>query len=469
MAAQRANLESLTAYVARFTAGTRYQDIPPDVQELGKKAILDGLAVALSGSVSPPARTVTGYVRELACPGSCTVIGSDAKVAPRFAALANGTAMHADDYDDTLQAETGRYQGVHPTAPVLSAVLAAAEGRDLSGRDLLTAYQVGVEVACRIFDATHVNHILQGYHATATCGMLGAAAGVARLTGLDAERTRMVLGIAASHAGGLQENIGTMVKSLHAGRSAESAIVANDLAARGFTASPIVLESPRGFFMAQGGGHEDARLRGKLGRPWSFADRGIWLKPFPTGSLGHPALTQMLELVIEHDLKPERTARIHVRTSENIRNTLRHHHPATELEAKFSLEFGLVAILFDRKCSLSQFNDEYVRRPQVQQAMKLVDYDTFPESEARANGYTIVTTFLEIELKDGRKLSARTDFGKGSKANPMSMEEVVAKFRECAQYARWPQAKAEQAISVVRCLESLSSVRELAACLATYS
>src|ERR1043166_164790 len=159
MNAPEQNAESLTEYVARFVSGTAGADIPAEVQELGRKAILDGLGVALSGSVSPPARIITDYAASLGCPGSCSVIGSATRLAPRFAALANGTAMHADDYDDTMQAETGRFQGVHPTAPVLSSVLAVAEARSLPGRELLAAYQVGVEVACKTFDATHVNHI----------------------------------------------------------------------------------------------------------------------------------------------------------------------------------------------------------------------------------------------------------------------------------------------------------------------
>jgi len=197
---------SLTEYVARFVNGTKPQDIPGDVIELGKKSILDGLAVALSGSIAPPSLIIRDYVSSFGR-GGCTAIGASVKLVPRFAALSNGVAMHADDYDDTLQAETGRYQGVHVTAPVLSAVLAAAEHRGSSGSEMLTAYHVGVEVAGRIFDATHINHSLKGFHATATCGMLGAAAAVSRLMGLDVERTRLALGLAGSQAAGLLDNI----------------------------------------------------------------------------------------------------------------------------------------------------------------------------------------------------------------------------------------------------------------------
>ncbi len=466
MSADTQGQQSLTEYVAQFAVATRYKDIPDQVMRLGRKAILDGIGVALSGSVSEPSRIIRDYLQGLGCAGAhASVIGAEMKLTPRFAALANGTAMHADDYDDTLQAETGRYQGIHPTAPVLSATLAAAEQRSMSGRELLTAYQVGVEIACRIFDATHVNHVLHGFHSTGTCGMAGATAAVARLAGFGTERTRVALGLAASMSGGLQQNFGTMTKPFHAGRSAECAIVAADLVDRGFTASNIILEAPRGFYRAQGGGHEEARLRGKLGNPWSFIDRGICLKPFPTGGLSHPAMTKMLELVVKHDIKPQQVARIRVRTSENMHHTLLHHRPRSELEAKFSMEFCLAALLLERRCGLNQFNDTYMNRPEVQRALALVEYTTFDESEARVKGYNIVTSFIEIVLTGGKTIAARADHGKGNIADPMSEAEVAAKFRECAEYAHWPSAKAERAIDMVLHLDGLADVRELTACL----
>lgn len=460
--------QALTEYVAQFAAGLRADDIPGEVQALGKKAILDVLGVALAGSVSEPGRVLAAYLQDLQCLGPATVLGTAFKMAPRFAALANGTAMHADDYDDTLQAETGRFQGVHPTAPVLAALLAVGEQRKVSGRELLTAYQAGVEVACRLFDATHVNHILHGFHATATCGMLGAAAAVGRLQGLDAGSLRTVLGIAASQAGGLQENFGTMVKPFHAGRSAEAGIVSVDLERRGFTASPIILEAKRGFFQALGGGCVPQRLLGKLGKPWSFVDRGIWLKPYPTGSLSHPAMTAMHRLVLRHDVQPGQVEKIRVATSANIHHTLLHHRPVTELEAKFSLEFCMAALLLDRQCGLGQFNDEYVNRPEVQEAIRRVEYRTFTEAQAREQNHTIVTSAVEIVLKDGRILAERADFGKGNKADPMSESEVVDKFRECADYSRWPAAKAEKAIGLIRRLGELEDVRELTEQLAAH-
>jgi 2-methylcitrate dehydratase PrpD len=460
---------SLTAYVANFVSETRYDDIPEDVMRLGKKNILDGLACALAGAKAESSGITRRYLAGLdgeAGAEAATLIGTAQRATPRFAALANGTAMHADDYDDTLQAETGRFQAVHPTSPVLPAVLAAAESAGRSGRDLLTAYHVGVETACRIFDATDIRHILNGFHGTGTCGMLGAAAGVANLYGLDTDTARMVLGIAASQSCGLQANFGTMMKPMQAGRSAEGGIAAADLGRLGFTASPIILESSKGFYQAEGGGFEEARLRGKLGKPWSFVDRGVWLKPWPTGSLGHPAMTITLELITENNVTPDQMARLRVRTSENIHATLFHHSPNTLLEAKFSLEFCLAALLLQRGLGLTDFTYEFVARADLQQLISLIDYGTFLEAEGKGLDCTIVTAFVEIDLKDGRTLSGRADYGKGSKANPMSEAEVTEKFRDCAAFAEWDRDKTNDAIEMIWRLEAVEDVRRLSACLA---
>ena len=204
---------------------------------------------------------------------------------------------------------------------------------------------------------------------------------------------------------------------------------------------------------------------GRLGEPWTFADRGQWLKPWPTGSLGHPALTKMQAFVREHDLKPADVTAIRVKTSENIHNTLFRHQPRTKLESKFSLEFALATMLLERTVNLFHFSDEFVNRADVQDLIARVDYTTYPEEEARAGDYTLVTAFLEVELGDGRRLADRIDYHKGTIFNPMSEPEVVDKFRHCAEFAGWPKTKTEQAIGIVEALEHLDDVGKLARCL----
>jgi len=398
----------------------------------------------------------------------CSVIGTGLRTAPRFAALANGTAIHADDYDDTqLAVAKDRVYGLltHPTAPVLPAVLAIAEQGGRSGRDLLTAYHAGVEVECKIAEAIDPRHYQHGFHSTATCGTFGAAAGVASLLGLPVETVRRALAIAGSQSAGLRENFGTMVKPFHAGRSSESGVVAAQLAALGFTATEQILEAKRGFFQAAGGGWDDAAIRGRLGDPWTFASPGVSIKPHPSGSLTHPGMTRMQELIDEHDIRPEQVRRVKVGTNSNMPNALIHHRPTTELQAKFSMEFCMAILLIERQAGLNEFTDEVVNRQDVQEMLRTVEFGVHPEAEAA--GYDKMTTIIEVELEDGRPISGRADFGKGSPAHPMSYDEVAVKFRECAEFAGWPGDRADRVVDLMRDLDRLADVRELTSLLAS--
>ncbi|RPI08466.1 MAG: MmgE/PrpD family protein, partial [Zetaproteobacteria bacterium] len=459
----RAGAGSLTGYVAEFVASTRFAGIPEDVVALGKKSILDGLGLALAGSVAKSGQLVRRHLHGLGSTvRAASVLGTGMRMPARFAAFANGTAVHADDYDDTqLAVAKDRVYGLltHPTAPALPSALAVAERDGRSGRDLLTAYHVGVEVECKIAEAINPRHYQHGFHSTATCGTLGAAAGVANLLGLAPDRVQTCLGIAGSLAAGLRENFGTMMKPFHAGRAAEGGVIAAEFAQLGLTATPIVLEAGRGFFRAAGGGYDEAAIQGKLGKPWTLADPGVSIKPHPSGSLTHPGMTTMLELIRKHDIRPEQVVSVKVGTNQNMPNALIHHRPMTELQAKFSMEFCMAILLLERKGGLNEFTDEIVNRPDVQAMVGKVEFGVHPEAEAA--GYDKMTTILEIVLTDGRTIRDRADFGKGSPANPMSYDEVADKFRECAAYSRWPKKRAEQVVELVKSLEAVKNVREL--------
>jgi 2-methylcitrate dehydratase PrpD len=466
---QRANIEptGLTAYVADFITSTKYADIPKDVVQLGKKSILDGFGLALAGSVAKSGDLVRRHLQTLGCTGTTSVIGSTLRVPARFAAFANGVAIHADDYDDTqLAVAKDRVYGLltHPTAPVLPAVLALAERDGRSGRDLLQAYHVWVEVECKIAEAINPRHYQDGFHSTATCGTFGSVAAVANLCRLSVDVTLTALGIAGSQSAGLRENFGTMTKPFHAGRASESGVVALELAQMGFTATPCILEARRGFFRAAGGGYDEGAIESKLGKPWTFADPGISIKPHPSGSLTHPGMTLMLSLIRQHDIRPEQVEHVKVGTNQNMPNALIHHQPTTELQAKFSMEFCMAILLLKRRAGLPEFTDEIVNQPEVQAMIRKVDFGVHPVAEAA--GYDKMTTIIEIKLKDGRTISGQADFGKGSPANPMSYDEVADKFRECAAFSRWPSDKAERIVELVRGLEDLPRVSELIVLLA---
>jgi 2-methylcitrate dehydratase PrpD len=456
--------KSLTDYVAGFVVGTKAGDIPKDVVHLGKRSVLDGLGLALAGASSETGQIARRYLGALGIGSEkgSTVIGGELRPPARFAAFANGIFIHADDYDDTqLAVAKDRVYGLltHPTAPALPAVLALAERDRRSGRDLMTAYQVGVEVECKVAEAILPRHYQHGFHSTGTCGAIGAAAGAAQLLGLDRDATRRALSIGATQAAGLRENFGTMTKPFHAGRAAESGVVAAELAALGFTASPNGLEADRGFFRAAGGGYSPEMIDGKLGKPWTFHFPGVSIKPHPSGSLTHPGMAVMMDLIRRHDLRPERVKRVSVGTNHNMPNALIHHRPRTQLQAKFSMEFCVAILLLERKAGLEQFTDEVVNRPEVQAMLERVSFGMHPEAEAA--GFDKMTTLIEIELNDGTVVKGAADFGKGSPANPMSDQELEEKFRQCAAWGGLDGKTTQTVLDLVWRIEELQDVGEV--------
>jgi 2-methylcitrate dehydratase PrpD len=460
--------DNLTRYVAEFIQRTRLADLPQQVVVLGKKHILDGLGLALSGGASQCGELVRKHLGELGLgAGPATVIGTGQKIAPRFAAFANGVGIHADDYDDTqLAVATDRVYGLltHPTAPALPAALAMGEATNASGAAAMLAYHLGVEVECKISEAINPRHYQAGFHSTATCGTFAAAAASARLMGLDVEATQRALAIAGSQSAGLRENFGTMTKPFHAGRSSESGVAAAQFASYGWTATDRILEAPRGFFSAAGGGYDADAIAGKLGQPWTFAEPGISIKPHPSGSLTHPGMTEMLRLLREHDIKAKDVVKVRVGTNHNMPNALIHHRPRNELQAKFSMEFCMAILLLDGRAGLNEFTDEVVLRPDVQRMIEKVDFVV--DAEAEAAGYHLMTTLIDVELADGKHVKGRADFGKGSPAMPMNYEDVAGKFRENAEFAKFPAQQAEEVIAMVRELESLPKIATLMAVLA---
>ncbi|TCR64214.1 MmgE/PrpD family protein [Bosea sp. BK604] len=455
----------LTRYVATFVCKASPADLPADVVALGKKSILDGLGLALSGSVAHSGEYVRRHLADLnLAPGAATVIGSSLKVAPRFAAFANGVGIHADDYDDTqLAVAKDRVYGLltHPTAPALPAALAVGEAKGASGRDVMLAYHLGVEVECKIAEAINPRHYQTGFHATATCGTFAAAAASAKLMGLDLDQTLRALSIAGSQSAGLRENFGTMTKPFHAGRSSESGVAAAQFAEYGWSATDKILEAPRGFFRAAGGGYDEGAILNQLGAPWTFAEPGISIKPHPSGSLTHPGMTEMLRLIRENKLTADMVAKVRIGTNHNMPNALIHHRPTNELQAKFSMEFCMAILLLEGKAGLAEFTDEVVNRPDVKAMIEKVDFVV--DEEAEAAGYDKMTTLITITLKDGRTISGRADFGKGSPANPMSYDEVSDKFRETAGFARLGKDRIEDVIGMVRDLETLPTIERLMA------
>ena len=461
-------VQKLTAYTSEFVVNLKFADIPAEALELGKKSILDGLGLALSGSKAETWKLIQEYVKPFGFPprGGAAVLGSAVRLPARFAAFANGVAIHVDDYDDTqLAVGKDRVYGLltHPTVCVLPAALATAEVESKSGRDLLVAYHSGVEVECKIAEAISPRHYEDGFHSTGTCGVFGGTAACAKLKGLDVVHTSRAFGVAASHAAGLRENFGTMMKPFQAGHATESGVVAADFAAIGWTAAEQILEAQRGFFHAYGGTYDPSAIVDRLGNPWTLQNPGVSIKPFPSGSLTHPGMTELLRLIRANSIKAADVEHVEVGTNHNMPNALIHHHPTTGLQGKFSMEFCMAILLLDGKADQTKYTDAVVNRDDVKKMIERVRFYVDPEAEKA--GYDKMTTIIKITLKDGRTISGRADFGKGSPTDPMSYDEVAEKFRGCAAFAEWPTSKANQVIDMVRKLEDVSDVRTLTALL----
>ncbi len=460
--------EGLTHYVAEFVVNTAYADIPANVIAIGKKSILDGLGLALVGAVVKTGDLSRTYLKSLGLsPGGATLIGSSMKLSPRFAAFANGVGIHSQDYDDT-QAPGGPHQNfglLHPTNTTLPVALALGEAKGASGRDLMLAYHLGVEVECKICQAINPRHYIDGFHTTGTCGTFGAATTAAKLHGLDAHWVANTYGIAGAEASGLRANFGTMTKPFQAGHAAESGVVAGDLSALGWTASLDVLEDPSGFFHAAGGGYNPEYIMGKLGKPWTFVSPGVAIKPFPSGLVTHPGMTAMLKLIKENQIRADQVESVTVGVNDYVPKDLFYHDPHTALQAKFSMEFCLAALLIYGKAGLNQFQDNVVNSAEVQSMIKRVHMVVDPRSNAAGSNWT--RTFITIHLKSGRTISGSADFAKGTPQNPMSFDEVAGKFQECVDFAKWPSQKANAVVEMVRELENVSNVKALTALLAT--
>src|SRR6202140_673410 len=452
----------LTQYVGQFVLQTKYENIPTEVIDLGKKSILDGFGLALAGSRAESGPISRKYIEQCGGNGKATVIGTAMKTSPRFAALLNGISIHADDFDDTqLAAAKDRVYGLlmHPTVPVLPAIFALAEQRTVRGKEWLLAYQIGAEGECKIAEAISPRHYQDGFHTTGTCGPFGSAAACAKLLGFNLGETLNSFGLAASQSGGLRENFGTMTKPYQAGHAAESGLVAAEMAGLGWTAAEQILEAERGFFHGEGGRDDPSAITNRLGHPWTFADPGVSLKPYPSGSLAPPAMPDLARLIAVNDIQAAQVEKVDVGANHNMTTTLLHHNPKTGLEAKFSMEFCIAILLLERKAGLGQFSDKVAQRPDVREIIRKINFYVDPQAESA--GFDEMTSILKITLKNGKVIAGQAAFGKGSPANPMSFDEASEKFRGCAEFAEWPQEKTEMIIAFVKTLEAAPNMSAL--------
>ena len=446
-----------TSHIAEFVTKSRWEDCPPEAVETARRAILDCLGVMLAGSVEPAARIVADVARAEGGSPLATVVGTPLRTGAVWAALANGTAAHALDFDDTNFAMMG-----HPSAPVLSAALAAGELTMADGRALVHAFLLGFEVETTMAAVINPPHYEKGFHATGTLGTMGAAAAAARLLGLDAAQTRAALAVAASQASGLKENFGTMTKPFHAGHAARSGMLSALLARDGFTASEQAIEGPQGYFAVLGAGKREEQALESLGTPWKILETGVAVKPYPSCACTHSIIDSALELRRTHTITPEQVAEVTVGVNAAVPRILIHSNPRSGLEAKFSGEFSAAAALCDGRVGIRTFRDDKTDDPAIRALMPRVRLVVDPAipGDLERHMWTRVT----VRLRDGREVAIAPRPVPGHPGLPLSMDQLREKFMDCARIVL-PEDRADSVRQMVENLDGCPDLRSLTAIL----
>src|SRR5688572_3953621 len=457
-----------TERVASFIAATSLEHLPPEAPEKAKKAIADTFAVILAGAGSEVTQPLLTYTERTRATGDIPILGTGLSASPETAALVNGTFGHALDYDDVLS-----MMPAHPSAVILAAALSSTAGSTASGRALIEAYVLGVEVGGKIGLGMTVGHYHRGYHATGSLALFSALAALLKLHGTGVETARQAFGIAASMASGLRRNFGTMTKPLHTGIAARSAYTAHELAASGFTAAPDILEAKSGLYSTLGVPESNADLTAeRLGKPFVIVDPGLALKKFPCCYASHRAMDGLLALRAKLGFTVDEVERIVCRMPPGGMQVLTYPRPATGLEAKFSLPYPLAAGALDGGFSLWSFTDEAVARPEVQALYARIDAHEDPdcrgddpEFDKRSSGSRGFVE-VEVKLRDGRSDRVRVDKAPGAPARELSWEELERKFIDCAQHSKTVnEDKARRAFAMIRTLETLPDMSRLTALL----
>jgi len=435
-----------TAALASFVAETPDTAAPQAARDRALDAISDVIGVMIAGSRSRIGRRIRAYVTPTPSGVASVVPGRD-RSHPELAALANGTAAHALDFDDT--SHPGH---THPSAVLFPAVLATAQAIGSTGRGLTTAYLVGFEVQAALGRAMNIAHYEAGWHATSTLGALAAAGAASRVAGLTSVQVEQALGIATSAAGGLIANFGTMTKPLHAGVAAAAGVRAALLARDGWTARSGILDSPGGFAEVLSGGTSPdlEALTKDLGQRWTIVEPvGLAIKADPTCGATHPALDALLSIC---DRIGDRSARsVTVGTSALLPRVLTEHTPQTPEAARFSLEFTLAAALVRRRVTLDEVSAAGLDDPEIRSAMTLIRQEVDPRV-ADSREYSAI---VRVELDDGSMEEARVDVARGKNANPLAPEDLQRKFAACVGDGHASVWEAIRLLDVEQPLDSL--------------
>ena len=444
----------LTEKIATAVVKSSYARMPAEAIQIAKMCLLDCLGVALAALGESTATIITEHVRRLGGTPESHVIGGGFKTCAQFSALANGTIAHALDYDDYAITSA-----CHPTVVLFPSIFALASRDGLSGCNIIEAYLAGWEVGSKL--GNELTSALQGrgWHPTSTIGTLAATAACAKLLGLNIAQTETAMGIAASEASGLNRNFGTDTKPLHAGHSASHAITAALLAQQGFSANQHALEGAGGFCRVLA--ERDCEAEPEMEEDMDILD-SYAIKPYPACGLAHRCIEATIHLVGKHNILPEQVALVECHVPPQFQKILAYSRPRTGLEARFSMEYCIATALLEQRMTLRQFEDASVLSPHAGVIMPRVRM-VFLQGVENRNMVAIAQS-VRITLRDGSQYFHEVKWAKGSASNPMSWDEVVDKFRNCAEGALSSEHR-DRVIELLATLESLADIGELMAIL----
>ena len=434
------NAPGVSELLARFVAGHPSRGWSPAVDSQAHRTFANWVGCAIGPSQHETVHAALAAVQELQPAPQASLLGRREKVDIASAALINGIASHTFDFDDTHLKTI-----IHPAGPVAPAALALAEHLSLSGRALLDAIVLGIEVSCRVGNAIYPDHYDRGWHITGSTGMLGSAAACSRLLGLDAARTQMALGIAASQPIGVREQFGTMTKPFHPGGAARVGLMAALMAKHGYTASRRALEAPRGLMQVFSDKTDWSQITEGLGQTWEVALNTY--KPFACGIVIHPSIDACVQLREQHSLAGADIERVTIRVHSLVLELTGKKTPSTGLEAKFSVYHSCAVGLLYGRAGEHEYSDEVVNRPEVTALRARVEAivdDRIGEASVD----------LAIRTRDGREFKLFVEHAIGSLERPMSDAQLRAKFVGQSEAILGPEKTAQAwtlAMSIASC------------------
>lgn len=437
----------LSQVIADFVVDFELKDAPAEAINRARIALTDTIGVMLAGCRQDVSHILCDMVQLEGASPQATVVGQSFKTSPQLAAMANGVASHAMDYDMNFIAGQA-------AAPIAPAILPVADVTKASPAEIIAATIIGYEVSARIALSNFLASSVNGWHTVGTVGGIAAAAACSRLLKVSREQIPDVIGIAASMAGGLSVNFGSMTKPLHNGHAARDAVMAALLGAKGFTANPASLEGHSGYFEDFGRGLEITYEPFKdLGKRYDLVELGYDLKAYPCGGLAHTSIEAALALRPKLAPRLSDIASIHCAVTRNAGQRAGTQYPASVENAKFSLAYMVAYSLVHGAPMISAFTEEAIKDDAVKAVAKTVTASVDP---ALGPGTRESPAIVTVKLANGETLEQRVDYQTGSIHNPMTQAQVEFKFRDCAALSFKPEV-ADKILAVLNGLPGRSS------------